>query len=153
MIYITKLLNNNSVLPPPFLLTLRVRTLHVIWVSTVGTYDRLETLNPRRNLRPVLWAFYSIVQGLICRNLNDLLANLNIYFSKDMSVDRNGSKGTCHLQGHRKTKSNSVKRAKMKWIYPRSSPWIPPVQLEPNFQWWLQSTRSCNLLYKDTEHK
>lgn len=64
----------------------------------MASYDGLETLKPRRNLRPGLWAFYSVVQGLICKNLNNLLGNLNIYFSKDMNLDRNGSLSLARTQ-------------------------------------------------------
>lgn len=116
MRYVTKLLNNNSVLPPTFLLTLRGRALHAIWVSTLGTYNGLETLKPRRNLRPVLWAFYSVVQGLICKNLNNLLGNLNIYFSKDMNLDRNGSLSFARTQ---KNKIKLCKESKNEMDLPK----------------------------------
>lgn len=37
---------------------------HKVKEVSLDTYDELETLKPRRNMRPV-WAFYSVVQGLI----------------------------------------------------------------------------------------
>lgn len=104
---------------------MNIHSRHLGWVRDLEVQEEFETST---------LGFLFCVQGIMYRNLNDLLENLNIYFSKDMSLDRNGSKGICHFQGHRKTKSNSVKKANMKWIYPRSSPWIPRVQLEPDFQ-------------------
>lgn len=45
---------------------------------SLDTYDELETLKPRRNMRPV-WAFYLLVWGLIIgrpKKKKNLLANI-----------------------------------------------------------------------------
>ena len=44
------------------------------------------------------------------------------------------ARGPVIFKWHRIGKSNPAKRAKMKWIYPRSSSWILPAQLESSFQ-------------------
>lgn len=65
---------------------------------SLGTYDGLDSLEPRKNLGPI-GTFYSIVQALISRSLNNLFVKKYIFLADhDTSLERSGGKKACHLQ-------------------------------------------------------